>query len=111
MTGGYSSWDKTELSTTEQLVKGGGDWSYKENSLPARMEGLRTISLNNQIFTTGKANILNKTLLIYQIHYFFYFQEVLTMLMFTQIRYCFGMKRQQPSKRLANWNKEDVIIQ
>ena len=111
MTGGTGS-SSTYHSSTEQLVKGGGAWTIKENSLPARMEALKTISFNNQIFTTGKASILNKTLFIYQIHYFFYFQEVLMqMLMFTQIRYCFGMKRQQPSKRLANWNKEDVIIQ
>ena len=111
MTGGTSDGGNTALSSTEQLVKGGGSWTIKENSLPARMWRLRTISFNNQILTTGKANILNKTLFIYQIHYFFYFQEVLNMLKFTQIRYCFGMKRQQPSKRLANWNKEDVIIQ
>ena len=111
MTGGYRS-GVNALSSTEQLVKGGGSWTIKENSLPARMHGLGTISINNQIFTTGKANILNKTLLIYQIHYFFYFQEDMMQIpVLSQIRYCFGMKRQQPSKRLANWNKEDVIIQ
>ena len=61
MAGGRSGFS-TYHSSTEQLVKGGGSWTIKENSLPARMFGLRTISFNNQIFTTGKrkANILKK---------------------------------------------------
>ena len=106
MTGGYS------ISSTEQLVKDGTEWILTENSLPARMYGLRGISFDNQIFTTGKANILNKILFIYITNHSFYFQEdMIGMLLFTQIRYWFGKKRQQPSKRLANWNKEDVIIQ
>ena len=63
MTGGASH-DGTFLSSTEQLVKDGGEWTIKENSLPARMHGLGTISINNQIFTTGKANILNKILFL-----------------------------------------------
>ena len=52
MTGGVRS--GTYLSSTEQLVKGGGSWTIKENSLPGRMFALRTISFNNQIITTGK---------------------------------------------------------
>ena len=59
MTGGYGS---TGLSSTEQLVKGGTEWILTENSLPARMRALGSISFDNQIFTTGKANILNKIL-------------------------------------------------
>ena len=62
MTGGSSY--PTAHSSTEQLVKGGGSWIIKENSLPARMWRLRSTSFNNQIFTTGKANILNKILFI-----------------------------------------------
>ena len=61
MTGGVGGWSgNTYLSSTEQLVKGGGSWTIKENSLPARMFGLGTISFNNQIFTTGKENFLTK---------------------------------------------------
>ena len=55
MTGGLLD---DHLSSTEQLVKGGTEWILTENSLPARMEGLGGITFNNQIFTTGKANIL-----------------------------------------------------
>ena len=74
MTGGRRG--NTDLSSTEQLVKdGGGSWTIKENSLPARMNGLGTISFNNQIITTGKANNFNKILFIYQTNYSFYFQE------------------------------------
>ena len=66
MTGGHTDDDDgTSLSSTEQLVKGGTEWILTENSLPARMFGLGIISFDNQIFTTGKANILNKTLFIY----------------------------------------------
>ena len=64
MTGGGSD-SGPYYSSTEQLVKdGGGSWTIKENSLPARMWGLRTITLDNQIFTTGKAIIFNKILFI-----------------------------------------------
>ena len=63
MTGGQTG--DTFHSSTEQLVKGGTEWILTENSLPARMDGLRGISFNNQIFTTGKANILHKVLIIY----------------------------------------------
>ena len=66
MTGGWGDDGTTPtLSSTEQLVKGGTEWILTENSLPARMFGLGSISFNNQIFTTGKANILNKILLIF----------------------------------------------
>merc|ERR1712107_139187 len=51
VTGGSSG--SIYLSSTEQLVKGGGSWTIKENSLPARLYSLRSITLNNQIFTTG----------------------------------------------------------
>ena len=65
VTGGRSD-SSTYHSSTEQLVKGGREWIVTENSLPARMWGLRGISFNSQIFTTGKVNILNKILCIYQ---------------------------------------------
>ena len=84
MTGGSSS---GYHSSTEQLVKNGGSWTIKENSLPARMYGLGTISFNNQIITTGKANNFNKILFIYQTNYSFYFQEDMIQIpVFTQIR-------------------------
>ena len=111
MTGGVSGNSGPSLSSTEQLVKNGGSWTIKENSLPARMDRLRTISFNNQIFTTGKANNFNKILFIYQNHSFYFQEELIGMLLFTRIKFCHWMKRQQPSKRLANWNKEDVRIQ
>ena len=41
-------------SSTEQLVKGGTDWTETEKSLPARIVGLRSIFFNNQVFVTGK---------------------------------------------------------
>jgi len=52
VTGGSSN-SFTYHSSTEQLVKNGESWTIKENSLPARMRGLGTISFNNQIITTG----------------------------------------------------------
>ena len=64
MTGGTGS-SSTYHSSTEQLVKGGGDWILIENSLPAGMSGLQSISFNNQIFTIGKTISLNKILFIY----------------------------------------------
>ena len=51
MTGGQRF--PTYHSSTEQLVKGGGSWTITENSLPARMFALSSITLDNQIFTTG----------------------------------------------------------
>ena len=66
VTGGKSGLSgPTYHSSTEQLVKGGTEWILTENSLPGRMWGLRSISFNNKIFTTGNANILNKILFIY----------------------------------------------
>ena len=53
MTGGWSDGSTTH-SSTEQLVKGGTEWILTENSLPARMKGLRGISVNSQIITTGE---------------------------------------------------------
>jgi len=52
VTGGWSD-GYISLSSTEQLMKGGTEWILTENSLPASMHGLGTISFNNQIFTTG----------------------------------------------------------
>jgi len=54
VTGGWSD-GSISLSSTEQLMKGGTEWILTENSLPASMHSLRGISLDNQIFTTGKA--------------------------------------------------------
>ena len=65
MTGGTTNSALTHHSSTEQLVKGGGEWILIENSLPAGMSGLQSISFNNQIFTIGKTIILNKILFIY----------------------------------------------
>ena len=57
MTGGQTSgtlgWSG-DHSSTEQLVKGGTEWILTENSLPTRMKGLRGISVNHQIITTGE---------------------------------------------------------
>ena len=64
VSGGRSD-SSTYHSSTEQLVKGGTEWILTENSLPERMSGLRGISFDNQIFTTGRANILSKVLFIY----------------------------------------------
>ena len=59
MTGGANNDNGWKyLSCIEQLVKGGTEWILTENSLPARMSALGTLSFNNQIFTTGKANII-----------------------------------------------------
>ena len=75
MTGGQNSgtlgWSGAH-SSTEQLAKGGTQWILTENSLPAIMSGLGSISFNNQIFTTGNANILNKILFIYLTNYSFF---------------------------------------
>ena len=115
MTGGssysYSSGSYTDYSSTEQLVKGGTEWILTENSLPARMRELRGISFNNQIFATGKTIILNKVLFIYQTNYSFNLQEVTIRMQDTWTKYCYWMKRQQLSRRLANWNKEELVIQ
>ena len=53
MTGGWS-YGSAPHSSTEQLVKGGTEWILTENSLPTGMMGLRGISVNNQIITTGE---------------------------------------------------------
>jgi len=50
VTGGY---DGNDLSSTEMMVKGDSSWSEVQNSLPARMSGLRIISGNNEIITSG----------------------------------------------------------
>ena len=52
MTGGSSN--SIYHSSTEQLLKGKTSWTITENSLPARMYGLGSISYNNQVFVTDK---------------------------------------------------------
>ena len=115
MTGGQNSgtlgWSGAH-SSTEQLAKGGTQWILTENSLPAIMSGLGSISFNNQIFTTGNANILNKILFIYLTNYSFYFQEVMIrMLVLTLTKFFSLIQTRRHSTTLANWNKEDLIIQ
>ena len=89
MTGGRSG-NFYYYSSTEQLVKGGTDWTETENSLPARV----------------KYDIIHRY--IKQ----FYFQEVtIGTNLITQTKYYCLMKRQQPSNRQENWNKEEMIIQ
>ena len=51
MTGGYNYPDK--LSSTETLVDGAEAWTFA-GELPVAMDGLRGVSLNNNIFMTGK---------------------------------------------------------
>ena len=111
VTGGYTG--ATYLSSTEQLVKNGGEWILTENSLPARMRALGSISFDNQIFTTGKANILNKILFIYLTNYSYYFQEevMIRMVVFTMTKFSSLIQTQRHSTTLANWNKEELIIQ
>ena len=114
MTGGRSrsGISSTYLSSTEQLVKGGTEWILTENSLPTRMFGLGIISFDNQIFTTGNANILKKILFIYLTNYSFYFQEVMIrMLVLTLTKFFSLIQTRRHSTTLANWNKEDLIIQ
>ena len=110
MTGG--GFAGTYHSSTEQLVKGGTEWILTENSLPARMYGLRGISINNQIMTTGKANILNKTLFMYKTNYSFHFQEVeIGIQVITWTKFFSLIQTQRHSTTLQNWNKEDIFIQ
>ena len=54
VTGGYDGNYGDYLSSTEMMVKGASSWTEEPNSLPARMSGLRSIALNNQILTSGK---------------------------------------------------------
>ena len=49
MTGGYDGRDNY-LSSTEMMVKGDSSWTEVQNSLPARMEGLQSISLKNKAY-------------------------------------------------------------
>ena len=51
MTGGY---DDDYHYSTEMMVKGASSWTEVPDSLPARMYELASISVNNQIITTGK---------------------------------------------------------
>ena len=52
MTGGGSGSDY--FSSTELLTKGANEWHIIPNSLPARMRGLGSISVNNQIIIIGE---------------------------------------------------------
>ena len=59
MTGGYDDANDNDgsidyFSSTELLVKGDTQWKIVHDSLPARMSSLRSISINNQIITTGE---------------------------------------------------------
>ena len=59
MTGGYGGMDMDGyygdwLSSTELLTKGTNEWRIIPNSLPVRLDDLRSISFNNQIITTGQ---------------------------------------------------------
>ena len=60
MTGGYG--DGGGLSSTEMMVKGDSSWTEVQNSLPARMWRLRSISFNNNIIITGKLEKLVETI-------------------------------------------------
>ena len=113
MTGGASGYGNGPYhSSTEQLVKGGTEWILTENSLPARMNALIGISFNNQIFTTGNANILNKILFTYLTNYSLNFQEVkIRMLVLCLTKFFSLIQTRRHSTTLANWNKEDVSIQ
>ena len=54
MVGGYTG--STRLSSTEILVGGSGSWRLA-SSLPRRMWGLRTVSVDNSVLTFGKFQI------------------------------------------------------
>ena len=63
--GGYGDY----LSSTEMMVKGDSSWLEVPDSLPARMAGLRSISVNNQIITSGKLEIFVEIICIFDILY------------------------------------------
>jgi len=52
VTGGFGGGNDYH-SSTEMMVKGATSWTEVPDSFPARMDGLRRISVNNQIITTG----------------------------------------------------------
>ena len=58
VTGG---WDNSGLSSTETLVERDGAW-ISAGELPVAMDGLKGVSLNNNIFMTG--NIIVHKLLV-----------------------------------------------
>ena len=53
VTGGYDGNSGNFFSSTEILQRGSSSWTLISDSLPARMYGLRSISINNEIFLTG----------------------------------------------------------
>ena len=69
MTGGLDNGNSNFLSSTEMMVKGDSSWSEVPDSLPARMEGLRIISIDNQILTSGKLEKL--------VEIIFYFDQII----------------------------------
>ena len=56
MTGGYGGnyGNDDYPSSTEMMVKGDSSWSEVQNSLPARMSYMASISFDNEIITSGK---------------------------------------------------------
>ena len=48
------------LSSTEMMVKGDSSWSEVQNSLPAGMVYIASISINNDIITSGKLEKLEE---------------------------------------------------
>ena len=52
MTGGQNH--RNDHSSTEMMVKGATSWTEVPDSLPAIMSELASISIDNQIITTGK---------------------------------------------------------
>ena len=91
VTGGYGGGGG--LSSTEMMVKGASSWTVLPDSLPARMRGLRSISVDNQIITTGKLEKLvdiicefdqNSIDILYQLCIYlcnYYFQEVMMLML------------------------------
>ena len=61
VTGG---WDNSGLSSTETLAEEGGAWTTA-GELPVAMDGLKGVSLNNNIFMTGNIIFTNYHLLLY----------------------------------------------
>ena len=61
MTGGYNYDNGLNFfSSTEMMQKGASSWTEVPDSLPARMSELASISVNNQIITTGKLEKLEE---------------------------------------------------
>ena len=67
MVGGYAT--NYQLASTEMLVAGAASW-VEAAPLPLAVEGLRAVSINNMIISTGEkiAHIINPILHISYIH-------------------------------------------